>query len=128
MISTLDVAGFLSAGGVSVPIVREGDVIRTPQRCVEVTATGGAGTSHERLFDRAAVQIRVRGDQGDHDSAEALATQVDAVLMGAAAPMRIGGRPVVRIDYLGGPPAFVTRDEARRTVLACTYLIEIARG
>jgi len=128
VIRTADLADFLRSRGITDEITFEEYLPDMPDRIVRLNVTGGPGTSHERAFDRAAVQVLVRGDQG-HPSAsyaEDLATDVDRALLDAPFPVRIGGRYVMRVDYLGALPAVVGRD-GDRTVMACSYLFEITR-
>lgn len=125
-----DLAALLTSRGVTDPIL-DTEVIDMPDRIVVLTMTGGAGTENERVFDRLAVQVRVRGNQGmpaeSAADAESLAGQVDAALMGTVCPILLSGRAVVDINYLGGPPAFLTRDPANRAIYACGYLLKWER-
>lgn len=126
VIRTADLATFLVARGITAPIIHEEYLPDLPDQVVRLLAVGGPGTAVERAFDRAAVQVLVRGNQLDMASAEALATQVDQALLGAPFPVRVGGRYVAKIDYLGSLPAHVGAD-GDRTVMACSYVLQIAR-
>ena len=129
MIRQADIAAGLVSRGIIVPILHgAADIPDMPDRIVVLTPTGGPGTSKELAFDRASVQVLVRGDQGPTtgSSAEELATTVDLALMTWPPPIRIGGRHVTHIAYVGGPPGFIRRD-GRRAWYGANYLFEIAR-
>lgn len=128
MIRTAEVQAFLVSRGVSGPFGVEEEVPAMPDQIVMLRITGGAGTVRERIFDRVIVQVRARGNQDDRASAEALADQVDHAFMDALPPIRIAARPVTRIDYAGSQPAFLGRDEGRRSTYACSYVIEVERN
>lgn len=127
MIRAADIAAFLASRGVAEKVEFGGGEVEMPDRVVFVNQTGGAGESKERAFERATVQVRCRGAQNDPADAEALADQVDRALMDVAYPVTIGGRHVTSIQWVGGPPALVGRDDARRSELAASYVVEIAR-
>lgn len=143
MIRSLAVADFLRAEGVDtslpapvpqkkIKIVPDastpaGEIIAQPDRLVAVVVTGGAGTTHERHFDRATVQLFARGLQRSDEDAEALAEAADNALMGAVPPVDIGSVRVISIDYLGGPPALVSRDDGKRALFSCSYVLQATR-
>lgn len=105
----------------------QGEMIAQPDRLIAVTISGGARTLRERTFDQPRVQLTVRGLQRSDDDAEALAQAVDDVLMGMVPPTMMGDSRVISLDYLGGPPAFVARDDGHRALYACNYLLQVAR-
>lgn len=108
-------------------IITDGEIPPAPDEVAIVSIGPGTPTSMERTFDTHSLQVRVRGPQVDPDGAEDLMAAVDNGVMGAVAPVVIGGRRVIDIDYAGGPPQFLLRDEARRVHLVCNYLITITR-
>lgn len=126
MIRTADLAALLTARGITTTIV-DTAFTAMPDLQVALVATGGPGTALEREFDQATIQVRVRGGQRDPGSAQQLMTQVDQALLNIAPPFQVAGRHVADVDYLGGPPAFLRRDEAYRDELVCNYRLMIAR-
>lgn len=128
MLTSQAVADWLKSKGVNESFSTDGKIPTQPDRLIIVTITGGAGTLRERTFDQAFVQVRVRGRQRDNRDAEALAGQVDDVFMAAVPPVVLDGRRVVSIDYVGGPPGFLQRDNAERAHFACSYVLQVARS
>lgn len=130
MITTEDIGGWLRASGLpaDAAISVDGEVPAMPDRLVVLTRAGGPGTLRERSFDHAAVQVITRDGQRSGQAAEAFASTVDDIFMGATPPVVIGGRRVVSIDYAGGPPAFMERDEGMRVLYVCSYLLQVARA
>lgn len=126
MVTVEAIRGYLVARGVTAPVVDGFEEAAMPDEMIFATALGGAGDARERLFERPGVQIRVRGRQNDHASAEALAGQVDEAFMAVTYPVTIAGRHVASIQRLGGLPALVARDDARRSVLSASYIFDIA--
>lgn len=143
MIRSVDIAEFLRvegvAGELAAPTVAhatrilpdddtpEGELPAQPDRLVAVRITGGGRTLRERTFDQPHVQVVARGMPGSQADAEALAAVADNALMGAVPPLALGGRRVISVEYVGGPPTFVTRDEARRSVYSCNYVMQVDR-
>jgi hypothetical protein len=105
-------------GGVAV-----GETPDSPDRLAAVRIGSGGPTAMERTHDRVALQIITRGLQGSTVDAEAVASLVDNLLMGAVPPLAIGPRRVISIDYVGGPPTFIETDSARRVNFSCNYLL-----
>jgi hypothetical protein len=124
MLTTADVRTFLDAEGIS-QLAEDSEFPDMPDRVAVVRVTGGAGESYEGLFVRFTLQVLSRGEQNDAVSAETLAHAIDEAFMSAERP-QIGGY-VTSIRYVGGPPAYVGRDEAQRTVMSCNYLLEAER-
>lgn len=127
MIGASGLADWLKAEGVDEAYVTNGHIPPAPDRLVIVTFTGGPGELRERTFDALSFQIRTRGKQRIDGDGEALAWEVDDVLMGAVPPVSIGGVRVIRIVRSGGPPGFMERDAGGRTHAACSYIFEAAR-
>lgn len=93
---------------------------------VVLTLRGGGPAILERTFDRPTLQVITRGPQNDPQGAEALAQSIDDALMAPTITV-IGSTRVITIDQLGGPPALLTRDSARRNVFTCSYTFQAAR-
>lgn len=130
MLRTADLKAWLSTQLPGVAVLTLDQSQPMPDRQVVVELTGGAGTVQERAYDRQSVQVRTRGAQRDRADAEALAAEVDDVMLGAATPVDMGGpgaAHVNSIDRIGGPPAFLSMDESQRTTFACNYMLQVAR-
>lgn len=126
MIALHDLALWLADQGITTPIY-ENDWQTTPDRLVLLRQAPGGPPLYERTHDQAAILVWCRGDQADHASAEALAQDVDAALMGASYPFTIGARRVISVDYVSGPPAALAQDDARRSVFYCVYRLIVDR-
>lgn len=130
MFSSRDIGAWLDANGITAPIEYDGEPLSTlmEDQVVVVSRSPGAKSQFERAFDVAGFQVVTRGNQDDSASGEALAGQVDDLLLDTVCPVAIGDRRVIVIDRTGGPPTLVDRDTARRTVFACNYLFTVARS
>lgn len=127
MLTVESVAAFLRSRGITEEIMHGEEEPEMPDRVVLLTPTGGPGGSKELVFEQASVQVRCRGNQNDPADAEALGDRVDRVLMGTIPPLVVGGRHVTSVQWLGGLPAVVGRDDARRYQTSASYVFEIAR-
>lgn len=130
MIEAADVVGWLTANGITGPETLVTDLEELPampDRVCAVALVGGAPTLRERTFDQPQVQIMCRGRQSSVTDAENFAAQIDNVLMAATFPFLMGGVRVASLDRLGGPPARVDTDQGRRTIMATSYMLQIAR-
>lgn len=97
-------------------------------RAVFVTPNGGPGLLLEQLFDVPTYQFLVRGEQGSYGDAEALARDIDNRVVTVALPTEIDGRRCIRVNRVGGPPAYLRRDKGRRSQFTCSYLFELPTG
>lgn len=127
MILPSDIRDYLAARGITAAIVDGFQEVDLPDRIIYVTPTGGPGETRERTFDQINVQVMARGARGDLEDAMGLAQEVDDAFMRAVYPVQIDGRHVPRIQRTGGPPAPIHRDDARRSITSCNYIVEIAR-
>lgn len=100
----------------------------SPNQIVFVAVSGGAGPTTELLFDRPFVRVAVAGNQRDYDSAEALAMQLDRILMRIDHKTVIGTSTVLYITRTGGGPSMSTKDDAERYHFACSYITETTLG
>lgn len=99
-------------------------------QAIFVASTGGPGYMLDGATDVPTVQFRYQGEQGNMGDAynlgEGFALSGDA-LMHAAELTRpvIGGKQVVRISRVGGPPAYLlTRN--RQAHFTASYAFELA--
>lgn len=105
-----------------------GDPLPTkPDRMVIVARTGGPGWALDGAMDDVAFQLRIRGGENNYDDAEDLALSVDRAVLDSRWPQTIGGWTATIAQRVGGPPAFLVRDPARRTHFTCNYVLSIAR-
>jgi hypothetical protein len=141
-VATSDVIAWLSSQGswdtnqeTGVPFYLGPYVPDSPDRVVILTATPGAGYLREGATDVCGFQARVRGPQGGDGSpdaqaaAEALAYRLDALIFGAAYPVRLpSGQVIVTVHRLGGAPAPLSGepDDADRFSFVAQYLIEVS--
>jgi hypothetical protein len=139
-IATRDLITWLSAQGgwdtsqeTGVPFFLGPYIPDTPDRLVILTPTPGAGYAREGATDVCGFQARVRGPQGGDGSpdaqaaAEALAYRLDALIFGAAYPVRLpSGQVIVTAHRLSGAPAPMMPDDADRVSFTCQYLIEVS--
>lgn len=127
MLTVGEITAFLRSRGVTEPVNHSDDQQEMPDEMLYVSATGGPGAAREYLFEVATFQILARGRQNDLASTEALADRVDRALIDAIPPFTIGGRHVVALSWVGGPPAVVDRDDARRYIASANYWMDLAR-
>lgn len=130
MISARDIEAWLRANGLpsGAAVSIDGEIPPMPDKLVVLTGTGGPGTLRERTFDNAALQVITRDGQRSGEAAETFVGLVDDIFMGAVPPVTIGGKHIASIDYSGGPPAFMQRDEGLRVYFTTTYLLQVARA
>ena len=139
MLRTSDVApwltglsGWPSTSGVVVPVLPASflGVTGYPDRAVFLAPTGGPGELLERAFDEPSYQFRFRGEQGDpqtaYDDTEALAAQVDDLLLSLEGTHVVGAHTLGLITRVGGPPAFLLR-ESQRVHFTGNYLFTASR-
>lgn len=100
-----------------------------PTRGLFITPTGGPGLLLEGATDVISYQFRWRSDQGNAADAyadgEQFAKTTDDMLVTAVYPTVIGGRQVIRLNRVGGSPAYLATTD-RRAHFTCNYLFEIA--
>lgn len=92
-----------------------------PTHFVLVTPSGGAGLTVEDLFDARGFQIKSVGRQNDYDSAESMAWDIDALIIGVDSSRMIGSTYVLSFTRSGGPPEPLYTDDANRTHFVCSY-------
>lgn len=97
-------------------------------RAVFITPNGGPGLLLEQLFDVPTYQFLVRGTQRSYDDAEALARDIDNRVVTTVLPTTIDSRRVIRVNRVGGPPAYLRRDKGGRSQFTCSYLFELPTG
>lgn len=87
--------------------------------------TGGFGLTTERILDRPTFQVISQGAGGD--TALQMAYRLDAALIDAEPPLRMGEMFVVDIGRVGGPPAYVGRDDKQHVAYSCSYWMTVGR-
>lgn len=130
MIPVSAIRQWLKTLGVTTPIADGYYIPPKPDQIVFITIAGGPGTINERVLDRLAFQVHCRGSQHRKldvpDPAEALAAQVDSLILAVVAPVYIGGVFVNDVDRLGSPPRFSGRDLAFRSSFTASYILTYA--
>jgi hypothetical protein len=128
MINAADMIAWLVARGLEFPASADSELPAMPDRVITVIRAGGGPTTIERAYDTPQMQVVSRGAQADATSAEVVADRVDDLLLGAVPPVQMGGHRVISIERLGGPPMAFDRDEGRRTLMSCSYILRTARS
>lgn len=133
MIAVADLEAYLTETVIdaeAVPVVSgvDTDAMNLPGRMVALTSVPGGPMSHENRIDYPAFQVRVAGEQGDFDSAERLAGQIDLALLAVCTTTRVGSVFVKNINRSGGPPSLLLKDDANRYHFVCTYLVQAPSG
>lgn len=99
-----------------------------PQAIVFATVGNGAGMVLEQLFDQVFITIRVIGRQNDYDGTEALAYDIDRLLLALNGNGTIGSTPVLYVVRTGGAPQLTDRDASDRYSFQTTYITPAATG
>lgn len=110
----------------------------SPGPIVFATVGNGAGLTLEQTYDQPFITIRSIGKQGDFDGSEAMALDIDRLLL-ASFPGNgdlgrtegPGGRAGTRVLYVtrsGGAPQLIDYDSAERYHFQCTYIARSATG
>jgi hypothetical protein len=126
ILAWIESLGWNSAQEIGAPIVMGPYILKVPDKLVTVTPTPGPGFVYEAAADANAFQARVRGGQNDQPGAEALAYQLDSLILGAQFPaVSASGMTIVHIHRLGGTPSPLAPnpDDAERYEYTCQYLV-----
>jgi hypothetical protein len=109
-----------------------GDIDRVPKghhNLYCLTETGGFGLMSERALDRPTFQVMTQGAGGE--TALQMAYRLDSALIDAVPPLSMGegssAMHVVDIGRVGGPPAYVGRDDRNHVVYSASYWISVGR-
>jgi hypothetical protein len=103
---------------------------------IELHVESGGSTENERTVDVHFLSLMIFGNPDDHTGVEHLVSSIDDALMGTVPPLDIppagewSTTRLISLDYTGGPPRFVTRDQpgmGARSVFAAEYLVRVAR-
>lgn len=98
-------------------------------RVIVVTMSAGAGPSMDGLFDQPGFQITARGAQNNLDDAEAIAYDVDTILLHAPTSFYMAGVYVDFIGRTGGSPQQLPFQDAQsRFVFTCNYYASVSVG
>lgn len=105
----------------------------TPNRVIVVSLGGGPGLSYEGLFDTVSFQIACRGAENYLGDAEAIALDVDDVLLNVEDNFNFGveGFEVFcnEIGRTGGAPsANSIPDSESRWTFTCNYYAQVSTG
>lgn len=90
-----------------------------------LTETGGFGLTTERMLDRPTFQVISQGAGGD--TALRMAYRLDAALIDAEPPLRMGKMFVLDIGRVGGAPGYVGRDDKQHVAYSASYFLTIGR-
>lgn len=102
-------------------------LVRGLDRMIILTATPGPGFTVEQHISGNIVNVRCVGGQDDPDDAEALASDVDGLML-ADGNVQMGSQDALYVTWAGGPPAPFMKDSSLRTHFGCSYVIPIDSG
>lgn len=88
---------------------------------VKITRDPGLGLDMENMFDQVAFTVECAGEQGDYDSAEALAFEIDRFFL-RQVRQKVGG-VLVLYWTRGGGPSVLSIDDSRRWRFVCSYTV-----
>lgn len=123
--------GYGTAGHPAMPYFDPGPVTiqalykKSPNAMVFLTVGNGIGLAHEGLYDRPFITTRVIGPQSDYAAAEALAQDLDALLL-AVETEAVGSSRTLYVTR-NAPPQLVDFDNANRYHFQTTYIAEAMR-
>lgn len=110
------------------PWAIEGLRKRTPGSMIFLVLGNGTAQTTEGLYDRPFITVRVIGPQKNFAAAEALAYDVDRLLLAVAGNGTLGSARVLYVTRTGGPPQLVDFDGADRYHFQTTYITEVQYG
>jgi hypothetical protein len=99
------------------------DRIPDTGRVIFITMQPGAGLELEGLLDNPAFNIQCRGAEQNYEDAEAIAMEVDSIIL-EHGPLgfELGGVVVQHMDRTGGAPQQINiADRAKRFAFSCNY-------
>lgn len=102
-------------------------ISRGLDRMLILTTTPGPGFTVEQHISGNIVNVRCIGRQDDYDDAEALASDVDGLML-ADRNVQVGSVGALYVTWAGGPPAPFMKDSSMRTHFGCSYVIPIDSG
>ena len=103
-----------------------------PNRVIGIIPVQGPGLVLEHTFDVVGMQIQCRGAENNIDDAEAIASEVDDVMIGSTPGFWFGdenqGAWCSGMGRTGGGPALLTPlpDPQSRFTFVCTYYAEVS--
>jgi hypothetical protein len=99
-------------------------------RFIKITLGGSAGGLQvEGLFDAPTFQIQCRGGENNYEDAEAIAYEIDSVMIGAPNNFMMGDVYVQTISRVGGAPQSLQLTDAQsRYVFTCNYYAIASTG
>jgi hypothetical protein len=106
------------------PIVPGPRIRPSPDKIVHITGSGGPGYVMEGAADSSLFQARWRGPSNDPLAAEALAAQMDSLILRAQFPATVDGVTIILVARLGSGPSPLPLDPGDlRYELTCNYSI-----
>lgn len=96
--------------------------------CVVLTSFAGPGLALEGLLDRIGWGVDVAGDQGDYESCELLAKQVDLIFLALERDQVVQGIKVQGAQRAGGRPQVTGVDDGDRWHASCSYVVTVQSG
>lgn len=107
-------------------LITSGRLPATPNRIIGLLPSVGPGLEMEGIFDVVAFQVSCRGGENNFDDAQAIANEVDEILIGKGAfPVDNFFMGNVYVNGLGrtgsAPTTSAIPDSESRWVFTCTY-------
>lgn len=99
---------------------------RVPDRVVVALPTGGLSLRVSGALDAPTFQILTRA--ASSPDAEALAFDIDRIIVDMDKPLSIGDVWVTDAGRVGGRPYLLDRDDRRRVIYTCNYWVESERA
>lgn len=133
-LTTKKLATYLKEHVTSNARIFPGRIPDMPNRIIAVTLVSGAGFSMDGLFDAVGFQVTCRGAENNYPDAEAIAQEVDDILMGKHPDVKSVSFLMddVYVDQIGrtggGPIQLPYADDQSRFTLTCNYYAQVATG
>lgn len=98
-------------------------------RVVAITMRPGAGLTQDGLFDVPAFSVESRGGENNYADAEAIAIEIDDIIIKSPNNFYMGHVYVLGMGRVGGGPQPDTYiDINSRYVFTCLYYLEVSTG
>jgi hypothetical protein len=100
----------------------------SPGALVTLGVGGGGGTVLEATYDQKFITVRAVGLPNAYDATEALAYDLDGLLLSVTSPTLIGQARVLWVARVGGAPELIDFDTADRYHFQATYITPAMTG
>lgn len=118
MLALADVSTWIEAQGVTESIFINW-LPASPDAAVLIYSPGGGSPTENGAFEPSMVHIQVRA--ATDQAAYATASMIHRAITALAGSLTMGSTFVKSVESVGGPPAFLTRDNLQRTYYLGIY-------